>query len=515
MSNIGQAFSSGGGITDQTLADASFGDVMQGGTGDFGTGAGANAFTDAGNNFPSFNAIANAFSGGTGGNPPIVNASAFTAPAAAGGGGDPVAAQGGTQSGTSSGGRQGPEQNQQQQQSAPGQPPQQQPLPPQIQELRDALRKLLGPPPGPTGLTPPRTPTVPGALNALFGNQQANARTPPPDQVGRSITVQPKAAPVPPYEPSDTGPPAPPQTTQLGPEAPAPAPAPAPLPGPGGAVMPQPATPQQAQPQQMSRIMQDLAGLSTGNPAALADLAHLLYGVGAPLAALGAARRPHGGFGPVGQSPFGGFRSPWGALPPETSPDEWQKEQDARDRAQAENDVLGRTDKNGNPNPNGPFDKNGAYVASPDKTPVSNEIPGVTPKMVDAFVRQEAPKYGIDPDTASKFIGAESGYGQNNLGDKDANGNPTSFGPLQLHMAPGAMGDQFLRDTGQRPQDFAKNWQQQIDYALGKAAKEGWTPGWTTSMKKLGLGQWSGIRRPAPAVSSLTGTDARASFLVS
>ena len=100
-------------------------------------------------------------------------------------------------------------------------------------------------------------------------------------------------------------------------------------------------------------------------------------------------------------------------------------------------------------------------------------------------------KYNIDPDVASKVLAQESSYGQ----ARKPGDNGTSFGPFQLHFAADgkAMGDQFRRDTGLDPRDPA-TWQKQIDYAMMKAAQGGWAP-WTTTMKKLGMNQWSGINR--------------------
>ena len=158
-------------------------------------------------------------------------------------------------------------------------------------------------------------------------------------------------------------------------------------------------------------------------------------------------------------------------------------------------------------------------VATPQTTSMSNQIPGVNAKMMDDYVRQAAQKRGIDPNVASRMLGAESAYGQNNLGDK-VNGQPTSFGPFQLHFAPDgkAMGDDALK-AGIDPRKFAQNWRQQVDFALDRAAKGGWGP-WQTSMNKLGLNQWSGINRyfagdrPKPAPVTMQPTMAGGGFTV-
>jgi hypothetical protein len=141
------------------------------------------------------------------------------------------------------------------------------------------------------------------------------------------------------------------------------------------------------------------------------------------------------------------------------------------------------------PDPNRPPKETGGDALPVDKTPTSGAIPGVGAKDVDDYTRQEASKWGIDPNVASKFLGQESSYGQ----AKRPGDNGTSFGPFQLHFAADgrAMGDDFRRDTGLDPRD-PSTWKAQIDYAMKRAAMGGWGP-WTTTMNKLGYGQWSGI----------------------
>jgi hypothetical protein len=143
----------------------------------------------------------------------------------------------------------------------------------------------------------------------------------------------------------------------------------------------------------------------------------------------------------------------------------------------------------GGPDPNRPPKETGGEVGPPSATPTSGAIPGVGAKDVDDYTRQAASKWGIDPNVASKFLGQESSYGQ----AKRPGDNGTSFGPFQLHFAPDgrAMGDDFRRDTGLDPRD-PSTWKAQIDYAMKRAAMGGWGP-WTTTMNKLGYGQWSGI----------------------
>jgi hypothetical protein len=178
MSNVGDALSgsSGSGVTDTTLSDASLGDQMMGGGGDLGAGN-ASAFGDAGNNFNSFNDIANAFSGGAAGvgaTPTAVQSASMTPPAAAGQtGGDPTGAAGGTQSNAAPGSS--PDQNQQQQTGGGGKNQTQDPnyAPPQaVSQLKALLKQLnTGKPPGPSGPTPQGGQNAPFALPTLAAGQ--------------------------------------------------------------------------------------------------------------------------------------------------------------------------------------------------------------------------------------------------------------------------------------------------------------------------------------------------------
>lgn len=182
MSNVGDALSGGGssasGISDTTLSDASLGDQLAGGTGDFGTGVGANAFGDAGgggNSFSSFNDIANAFSGGgagVGATPTAVQSASMTPPAAAGQtGGDPTGAAGGTQSNTAPGST--PTNQNKQQQTGDGKQQNPDYAPPSaVAQLKSLLKQLnTGKPPGPTGPVPQGGQNAPFALPTLAAGQ--------------------------------------------------------------------------------------------------------------------------------------------------------------------------------------------------------------------------------------------------------------------------------------------------------------------------------------------------------
>jgi hypothetical protein len=489
---------------DQTFSDASLGDQFMGGSGDiFGGDA-----TAAGG-FNSFNSIANALAGGgAGASPQAAQAASMSTPPSATGG-DPTGSSSGTQSSTTPGQSQNQGQPQQQQQQQAYAPPD------AVQELNKLLEKIQGKPPGPTGLTPkpgetgPQSPLVQGRL---------------PNQGG--ITNLPNVAP------GETGAQSPQYTLpgvakgETGPQSQPPVrgmPPPRNEPGevaPGGPALPtrkptpeaeqpteteQPAEP--PPPQAPSRIMQDISGASTGVPTALAELAQIAMPLIAMALSGGGGRRGRHGFGGFrgGRGGFrGGFHPPGRGLWPYHHPQMgWHfhhghpgngwlplNPQQADQMGMTGGGQQGGPGDPNAPDPNRPPKETGAAPAPPDRTPTSGAIPGVGAKEVNDYTRQAASKYGIDPDIASRFLGQESSYGQaRRPGDKG-----TSFGPFQLHFAPDgkAMGDDFYRDTGLDPRD-PRTWKQQIDYAMMRASQDGWSPGWTTTMKKLGLNQWSGI----------------------
>jgi hypothetical protein len=135
-------------------------------------------------------------------------------------------------------------------------------------------------------------------------------------------------------------------------------------------------------------------------------------------------------------------------------------------------------------------------------TPTSNSIPGVSAKMVDDRVQQAAKANGIDPNVFSRLASTESSFGQNYTNRDDVDGYP-SYGPFQLHMKPGAMGDQFQRETGLDPKD-PNTWGQQVDWVAKQVQKTGWGP-WRTSANKLGLSPWAGINRDFKPGTTMTG----------
>ena len=327
MSDVGSALSGGGtdtsGVNDQTFADATLGDQIQGGTGDFGGSAAAGP-----TEFNQFSDIANALSSGApaGASPTVAQSIAMSPPAAAGAtGGDPVGAASGTQSSTTPGStpansnqpQPGQGQQQQQQDHAP---------PSAVNQLKVLLKELSGKPTGPTGQIPlpmlapgqtgPQSPQMPlpglavgqtgrpsfspamiggmpneggianlpslaagetgppsgrtpgDALDQVAGAPPAEARLPPDaaTQPGRDITVRkaaPQAMPFPQNEPGEVAPggPALPTRKPTQPEAEQPAAEP-----PQDAPQPTPPPP---------RLLQDITGASTGAPIPLAQLAQV------------------------------------------------------------------------------------------------------------------------------------------------------------------------------------------------------------------------------------------------
>jgi hypothetical protein len=91
----------------------------------------------------------------------------------------------------------------------------------------------------------------------------------------------------------------------------------------------------------------------------------------------------------------------------------------------------------------------------------------------EAYIRQRAPVYGIDPDVAVRVARSE---GLNSLGDSQGGlgDSGTSAGDFQLHVG-GGLGDAFRSATGLDPLD-SRNWQAADDFALRQAARGGWKP---------------------------------------
>lgn len=116
----------------------------------------------------------------------------------------------------------------------------------------------------------------------------------------------------------------------------------------------------------------------------------------------------------------------------------------------------------------------------------------------EAYIRSEAAKRGINPNTAMAVARSE-GFGSFS-GD-----NGTSFGAYQLHVTPGgrgkAVGDQFRAATGLDPSDPA-NERAAISFALSDAKKNGW--GAYHGAANTGIGTWQGIDRSGGSTSTTT-----------
>lgn len=113
---------------------------------------------------------------------------------------------------------------------------------------------------------------------------------------------------------------------------------------------------------------------------------------------------------------------------------------------------------------------------------------------VEAYIRKAAAARGINPDTA---VGVADGEGlggstPDKLTPGDfKNGKPTSFGPFQLHRGgPGSVGSEYEKATGHSADDPA-HWQEQIDFALNWAKKNGWNAWYGRS--KHGIGEREGL----------------------
>jgi hypothetical protein len=175
MSTVGDALSGGGssasGVNDQTFADATLGDQMQGGTGDFTGGDAGGGPTE----FNQFSDVANALSSGTpaGASPTVAQSAAMNPPGAvAQTGGDPVGAASGTQSSTDPGSSPTGQNQPQQTGQSKNQPDQNQYAPKSAtDQLRALLKQLSGKPTGPTGPTVPAAPSAPFALPTLARGQ--------------------------------------------------------------------------------------------------------------------------------------------------------------------------------------------------------------------------------------------------------------------------------------------------------------------------------------------------------
>lgn len=124
---------------------------------------------------------------------------------------------------------------------------------------------------------------------------------------------------------------------------------------------------------------------------------------------------------------------------------------------------------------------------------------------IEAYIRQVAPRYGIDPDVAVAVARSEGGlHDPFRQGEAMLKyGREESYGPFQLHMRWGGLGTRALA-AGIDPR---KDWQGGVNYALEEAGKRGW--GQWFGAARTGIGNYQGIggkRQPVDtqAVASTT-----------
>lgn len=134
----------------------------------------------------------------------------------------------------------------------------------------------------------------------------------------------------------------------------------------------------------------------------------------------------------------------------------------------------------------------------------------------EKYIRQRAPFYGIDPDTAvrvAKSEGLAPNTWQSNYRNKAGIREP-SYGPFQLLVGGegtgfgSGLGNKFMQQTGLDPRNPATV-NQQVDFALKQASQGGWSPWYGAA--KVGVGRWDGINRGAvPPTTGATQVAAQA-----
>lgn len=140
----------------------------------------------------------------------------------------------------------------------------------------------------------------------------------------------------------------------------------------------------------------------------------------------------------------------------------------------------------------------GGLIPGPDgqpyRTPDIKYVKALTDKqsIVD-YITQAAKARGIDPNIAVRVAESEglnssrTGWQSEIKNGQGYDGHEDSWGPFQLYMG-GGLGNTFQDQTGLNPRD-PSTVQQQIDFALDYAAKNGWSSwhGWTgPSMAGIG-----------------------------
>lgn len=115
----------------------------------------------------------------------------------------------------------------------------------------------------------------------------------------------------------------------------------------------------------------------------------------------------------------------------------------------------------------------------------------------EAFIRAEARKRGIDPETAMRVARSE-GFDsfQSSIRTKDGS-REKSWGAFQLYTG-GGLGNVFQKQTGLDPSD-PNNERATIQFALDKAAKGGWSP-WHGAAR-VGVSPFQGLPGPRGAMA--------------
>ncbi len=138
-----------------------------------------------------------------------------------------------------------------------------------------------------------------------------------------------------------------------------------------------------------------------------------------------------------------------------------------------------------------------------DKAVLTPEQPGDEHSKqteVAAYIRARAASLNMDPKTAVAVAMSEGlrGWDGGKDGPRHQGDKGTSFGAYQLHYGgsgiPGmnamGLGDDFTRQTGKDARD-PRTWRSQVDFALHRAAKAGWTD-WHGAAN-TGISKWQGI----------------------
>lgn len=130
-----------------------------------------------------------------------------------------------------------------------------------------------------------------------------------------------------------------------------------------------------------------------------------------------------------------------------------------------------------------------------------DQATSTTGGSVEAFIRQRAAAYGIDPDTAVAVANSEGGTQEwARQSDYQYKGQrETSYGPMQLLIG-GGLGDTFMQETGLDPRD-PKNGPAATDWALKYASQHGW--GDWHGAQRLGLDNYAGIGATTPTGTPL------------